>query len=30
MALNPANVEKFKDVTAFLAEDVKRLEGGAK
>lgn len=26
MALNPANVDKFKDVTAFLAEDVKRLE----
>jgi anti-sigma B factor antagonist len=26
MALNPANVARFKDVTAFLAEDVKRLE----
>jgi anti-anti-sigma regulatory factor len=26
MAINPANVDKFKDVTAFLAEDVKRLE----
>ena len=27
MAINPANVAKFKDVTAFLAEDLKRLEG---
>jgi len=30
MAINPANVDKFKDVTAFLAEDVKRLEEGQK
>ncbi len=28
-ALNPANVNKFKDVTAFLAEDLKRIEAGA-
>ncbi|HEY6167279.1 MAG TPA: STAS domain-containing protein, partial [Verrucomicrobiae bacterium] len=26
MAINPANVAKFKDVTAFLAEDLKRIE----
>jgi len=26
MALNPENVKKFKDVTQFLAEDLKRLE----
>jgi len=26
MAINPANVSKFKDVTAFLAEDLKRAE----
>jgi anti-anti-sigma regulatory factor len=26
MALNPANVTKFKDVARFLAEDLKRLE----
>jgi anti-sigma B factor antagonist len=26
MALNPKNVQKFKDVTQFLAEDLKRLE----
>ena len=25
--LNPANAVRFKDVTAFLAEDLKRLEG---
>jgi anti-sigma B factor antagonist len=28
MAINPANVNKFKDVTAFFAEDLKRLEAG--
>jgi anti-anti-sigma regulatory factor len=27
MALNPANVAKFKDVTQFMAEDLKRLGG---
>src|SRR5438034_449717 len=27
MAINPANVPKFKDVTRFLAEDLKRLAG---
>ncbi|MBA4147507.1 MAG: STAS domain-containing protein [Verrucomicrobia bacterium] len=27
MALNPDNVRKFKDVTQFLAEDLKKLEG---
>jgi anti-anti-sigma factor len=26
MELNPANVPKFKDVAAFLAEDLKRME----
>jgi anti-anti-sigma regulatory factor len=26
MAINPANVPKFKDVTRFLAEDLKKLE----
>jgi hypothetical protein len=26
MAINPANVAKFKDVSRFLAEDLKRLE----
>jgi anti-anti-sigma factor len=26
MAVNPANVAKFKDVTKFLAEDLKRIE----
>ena len=26
MAINPANVPKFKDVTCFLAEDLKKLE----
>lgn len=28
MEINPANVTKFKDVTRFLEEDVKRLGGG--
>ena len=28
MNLNPENVNKFKDVTQFLAEDLKKLEGG--
>ena len=28
MALHPANVDKFKDVAEFLAEDLKRLERG--
>ena len=28
MEINPANVPKFKDVTRFLEEDVKRLSGG--
>lgn len=27
MAINPANVSRFKDVTQFLAEDLKRLKG---
>jgi anti-anti-sigma regulatory factor len=27
MEINPANVPKFKDVTQFLAEDLKRIEG---
>jgi anti-sigma B factor antagonist len=27
MAINPANVPKFKEVTRFLAEDLKRLAG---
>ena len=27
MAVNPANVAKFKDVTQFLAEDLKKMEG---
>src|SRR5688572_15627678 len=27
MELNPANVAKFKDVTRFLEEDLKRMEG---
>ena len=26
MEINPANVNKFKDVTRFLAEDLKRQE----
>lgn len=30
MEINPANVAKFKDVTQFLAEDLKRLKGEAK
>ena len=29
MAVNPGNIAKFKDVTAFMAEDLKRQEGGA-
>jgi anti-sigma B factor antagonist len=28
MEINPANVAKFKEVTQFLAEDLKRLGGG--
>lgn len=28
MEINPANVAKFKDVTQFLAEDLKRLKNG--
>lgn len=28
MAIDPRNVPKFKDVTQFLAEDLKKLEGG--
>jgi anti-sigma B factor antagonist len=28
MSLNPANVARFKDVTAFLAEDLKKLKPG--
>ena len=28
MQINPANVAKFKDVAAFLAEDLKRLKSG--
>jgi hypothetical protein len=30
MAVNPENVSKFKDVAAFMAEELKRHEGGAK
>jgi hypothetical protein len=26
MAIDPRNVSKFKEVTAFLAEDLKRLK----
>jgi hypothetical protein len=29
MEINPANVAKFKDVAAFLAEDLKKLKAGA-
>jgi anti-sigma B factor antagonist len=29
MELNPDNVAKFKDVTEFLAEDLKRMEGAS-
>jgi anti-anti-sigma factor len=29
MAINPANIPKFKDVTRFMAEDLKRLESQA-
>ncbi len=28
MNINPANVSRFKDVTAFLAEDLKRMKAG--
>ena len=28
MEIDPRNVSKFKDVTQFLAEDLKKLEGG--
>jgi anti-anti-sigma regulatory factor len=28
MEINPANIPKFKEVTQFLAEDLKKLEGG--
>ena len=28
MAVNPENVDHFKDVTRFLAEDLKTLEKG--
>jgi anti-sigma B factor antagonist len=27
MEINPANISKFKDVTQFLAEDLKKMEG---
>ncbi len=30
MEINPANASKFKEVTQFLAEDLKRLKGEAK
>ena len=30
MQVNPANVLKFKDVTRYLEEEVKRLEAGGK
>lgn len=30
MEINPANVSRFKDVTRFLAEDLKRLRGESK
>ncbi len=30
MAINPENVQKFKDVTQFLADDLKRLEAAGK
>jgi hypothetical protein len=26
MAINPSNIPKFKDVTRFMAEDLKRME----
>ena len=26
MSINPANIPKFKDVSRFMAEDLKRLE----
>ncbi len=28
MEINPANISKFKDVAQFLAEDLKKMEGG--
>jgi hypothetical protein len=28
MDVNPANVQRFKDVAQFLAEDLKRLKNG--
>jgi anti-anti-sigma regulatory factor len=28
MAINPANIPKFRDVTAFVAGDLRKLEGG--
>lgn len=30
MEINPANISKFKEVTQFLADDLKRLKGEAK
>jgi anti-anti-sigma regulatory factor len=30
MAIQPENVQKFKDVTQFLSDDLKRLEAGTK
>ncbi|HEY5914959.1 MAG TPA: STAS domain-containing protein, partial [Verrucomicrobiae bacterium] len=30
MEINPANVSKFKEVTQFLAEDLKRIKEGAR
>ncbi|MDB6032217.1 MAG: Anti-sigma-factor antagonist, partial [Verrucomicrobiales bacterium] len=29
MEINPANISKFKDVTQFLAEDLKKMEEGS-
>jgi hypothetical protein len=29
MEINPNNISKFKDVAAFLAEDLKKLKGGS-
>jgi hypothetical protein len=28
MKVNPANIPKFKEVTQFMAEDLKKLTGG--
>jgi hypothetical protein len=28
MAINPQNISRFKDVTQFLAEDLKKLKAG--